>query len=212
MSIVNSSYAGIVFDFDLAANPFFQVSIEENLRAINGLNTGKALLDAIGKATPAHRPGNFPQNANVIIKPPLGREFLAPGLAKSFDHGLIVRDANKFADFQAGKGMMTATAAAKTQVQEESKTEAQGGGGSVCWLFFSNNEIRTQAGEWLPTYITMGHELIHCFNALTGATDKVYKNEEYATVGIKGFAAKFTENQLRQEAGFKLRTKYFSDD
>ena len=59
----------------------------------------------------------------------------------------------------------------------------------------------------------MGHELIHCAHILYGRTKFDNKQEEWFTVGIKGFEGWYvTENDLRREAGLGLRLKYFKDD
>jgi hypothetical protein len=38
------------------------------------------------------------------------------------------------------------------------------------------------------------------------------KEEEWTTVGLKGFVGTYTENQLRADAHIPQRIKYFSDD
>jgi hypothetical protein len=206
----SAEYSGLAFDFDATQNPFFKAMVKENLRLLCSLKVGRLLVDSIKKATPAYRNKDFPAGINVIIKPPLSRVWGAPGL--SLKTGLVT-DQAKFAAFSAGKGQMVPSMGSKTQTQPDNTGAATGGGGSVCWLFYSNNEIYSGNNEWLIPYITLGHELIHCLRALEGRSLPVGdKKEEWATTGIKGEGYFITENDLRQEAGLPLRTKYFHDD
>lgn len=204
----SSEFKGFGFNFDQSQQPFFKAIVKESLHKLSVLPTGKLILKAIAKATPAHR-GNYPKGINVMLQPPLGRDWSTPGLgAKS---GKIT-DQKKFDDFQGGKGKLIPGITAKTQVQEESRVKASDGTGSVSTLFYSNTEILSDTGSWFIPHITMGHELIHCLHALLGETDPDNRLEEYKTVGMKGHAGTYTENMLRAEAGFPQRTKYFSDD
>jgi RHS repeat-associated protein len=80
--------------------------------------------------------------------------------------------------------------------------------------------------EESPSYINLGHELIHAYHTVNGVKKKdddyseyVYKDtngrkfrtsqrtEELETVGIKG-GSPFTENMLRDEHGINKRIKY----
>ncbi len=83
----------------------------------------------------------------------------------------------------------------------------------TCWVNYSNIEILSKDGTWHIPHIAMAHELIHCWHTLNGLSNPNMKQEEYQTVGIKGFdSLPVTENKLRYEAGLPLRTKYFADD
>ena len=210
MSIhASREYPGIAFEIS-SDKPFFKAMVKENLRKLAQLNTGKLLLSSIKGATPVFRLKEWPRGVNVLIQPPLEKRLAPPGI--SHKTGLIT-DAKKYADFLGGVGQMIPTMPSKTQAQPCNNGAAIGGGGSVCWLFYSNLEVMSSSGEALVPFITMGHELIHCLRALEGRSLPVGdKREEWATTGIKGETYFITENDLRQEAGIALRTKYFSDD
>lgn len=202
-------FPGIAFDYNEKAQPFFKALVKENLKKICLLAHGKAILKAIADANPAFK-SNFPTGVNVIIQPPLERIWISPGMNKS---GSML-DQGKYNSFmqEGGVGKSIPTMASKTSAEEQNKPAAQGGTGSVCRLYYSNNEIITATGEWLPPHITMGHELIHCVHGLYGVMKADNKEEEWETVGIKGFGGTYTENQLRAEANIPLRTKYFAND
>lgn len=200
-------FPGIAFSYDEQAQPFFKAIVKDNLRKLRVLNTGRMLLQAIAAANPGYR-ANFERGVNVVIHPPLERIWITPGMKKT---GAVV-DQKKYDDFQAGAGKLIPTMASKTAAQEENKAAATGGTGSVCTLFYSNNEIVSASGEWLPPHITMGHELIHCHHALYGVMRVDNREEEYFTVGMKNQAGMYTENMLRNDANIPLRTKYFAND
>ena len=205
----SKEFPGIAFEIS-SDKPFFKAIVKENLRRLAGLQIGRLLLDSIKKAAPAYRVKEFPHGVNVLIQPPLEKRLAPPGM--SHKTGLIT-DAKKYADFIGGVGQMIPTMPSKTQAQPCNNGAAIGGGGSVCWLFYSNLEMMSSTGEALVPFITMGHELIHCLRALEGRSLPVGdKREEWATVGIKGESYFITENDLRQEAGIALRTKYFAGD
>lgn len=198
-------FPGIAFHYDEKAQPFFKALVKENLKKIRNLQHGRAILQAIQLAVPAHR-SNFQKGVNVVIQPPIERQFRAPGVGSKG-----ITDQGKYDSFQAGIGKMIPTMPSKTSAAEVSHAAARGGG-TVCWLYYSNTEIISGTGEWLPPHMTMGHELIHCVHALYGEM-KDGKDEEWATVGIKGYEGnKYTENKLRADANIPLRTKYFADD
>lgn len=215
MPIIKSAeFSGIAFNYDPKSQPFFEALCNENLRKLGAITHGKAILKAIADATPGYTgPKEFAGGIKVLIQPTIERQFLTPGLSKTKG----ITDAAKYAAFQGtdtvkGVGKMIPTMPSKTQAQEVDGAAAKGGGGTVCFLFYSNTEIISGTGEWLPPHITMGHELIHCIHGLYGETKANNKEEEWNTVGIKGFGGTYTENQLRADAGMQLRTKYFSDD
>ena len=222
----STEFGGIDFSYDASKNPFFEALVNENLRKIRALPTGKAILQEIEIAKPAYVPKEWPAGINVLFQPPLEKVMIAPGLkrARTADdenpYTLVLRDKDLFFDWDLrGRGALVPGLDAKTAAKEVKTQLAQvgangkPGGGCGCWCDFSNIEIRSKSGEWLPTEITMGHELIHCVHHLNGITRKNFKEEEWATVGIKGFDKQaLTENKLRNEAGYKVRTKYFADD
>lgn len=216
----SSEFKGIGFNFDPTQQPFFKAIVKENLRLLNTLPTGKALLKAIRDAKPKHRLNGWPSKVNVVLQPPITRTWSTPGLGARSGK---ITDQGKFDAFQQrptdanpdlrGQGKLIPGISSKTQVQEDNKAAASDGSGSVAWLFYSNNEILSDSGTWFVPHITMGHELIHCLHALWGEMDTNNRFEEYKTVGIKGFENyTYTENKLRADAGHPKRTKYFSDD
>ena len=219
----SKEFKGIGFDYDASAQPFFKAIVKENLRKLAALKTGKGLLKLIKNASPAYRLKAAPKSVNVVIQPPLDRDFLTPGMKR----GGAVHDQGKvdaWRNSEAGDiGVkLIPTLSSKTQVGSHC-TKSQGapkyappegtGGGSTCYLMYSNTEILSDSGLWAIPHITMGHELIHCLHALYGKSKFDDRQEEYYTVGIKGYDNEaYTENKLRAEAGFPLRKKYFKDD
>ena len=221
----SSEFKGFGFNYDPSAQPFFKALVKENLRLLATLPTGKRLLSAIKDARPAYRPRSWPSGVNVVLQPPLGRNWSTPGLGATsgkitdqarFDAFNEARDPGNFMldnDFGRRKaGKLIPGITAKTQVQEEDKNAASDGTGSACTLFYSNTEILSDTGTWFIPHITMGHELIHCMHGLQGQMNKDNRIEEYTTVGMKGYAGAITENMLRAEAKYPKRTKYFADD
>lgn len=215
----SSEFPGFGFDYDPAKNPFFKALVKENLRKVKSWPTGAVLLKAIRDARPGRRPNGWPAGVNVVFQPPLDKQMMAPGLAKSGGN-LVIRDNQAYMDWDNRvNGGLIATLAAKTAAvaTERSCSEVTADGkpsvGCTCWVNYSNIEIRSKTGEWLPGDITMGHELIHCWHMLNGSAKRDPKEEEWMTVGLKGFAGlAITENRLRNEAGYTPRTKYFADD
>lgn len=215
----SSEYPGFAFDYDAAKNPFFKALLKENLQKIAMLPSGKVLLKAIRDARPGKRAKEFPDGVNVILKPPIDKQMMAPGLGKQ-GTGLVIKDNKAFMDWDnrvngglvpllSAKTLAQATHKADSEVQADGKP----GVGSTCHVFFSNIEMRSKTGQWLPPEITLAHELIHCWHMLNGSGKADIKAEEWMTVGIKGFEGMpLTENRLRQEAGYPARTKYFPDD
>ncbi len=205
----SNEFKGIGFNYEPQQQPFFKAIVKENLRALSLLPTGKALLKAIRDAKPSYR-SDFPRGVNVLLQPPLERNWSTPGLGARTG---VITDQTKYDNFQNGIGKLIPSMPSKTQVQAVSTNRASDGTGSVAWLFYSNNEILSDSGMWFIPHITMGHELIHCLHSLWGEMDKNSRYEEYKTVGIKGFQDyTYTENKLRADAGFPTRTKYFADD
>lgn len=216
----SNEFKGIGFEYDPAKQPFFKAMVKESLRKLAVLPTGEAILKAIKDAEPGYRLQALPRGVNVVIRPPLDRLFLIPGTRKT---GQIV-DQAKHDAWQQGKiGVkLIPTLSSKTSVgadcgksQGAAKYPAPHGSGigSTCYIEYSNTEILSDSGLWAIPHVTMGHELIHCIHALYGESKWDDKEEEWFTVGIKGFeGASYTENKLRAEGGFPRREKYFSDD
>jgi hypothetical protein len=215
----SSEFPGFAFDYDPAKNPFFKAMVKENLRKLSTWATGKVLLKAIRDARPGKRPNGWPSGVNVVLQPPLDKQMIAPGLGKS-GGTIVVRNNQAFMDWDNRiNGGMIATLTAKTAAAATDRACSEVGLdnkpsiGCGCFVNFSNIEIRSKSGQWLPADITMGHELIHCWHMLNGSGRRDNKEEEYMTVGIKGFEGMpITENRLRQEAGYPKRDKYFADD
>lgn len=221
----SSEFKGFAFNFDQAKDPFFKALCKENLRLLAGLKIGKRLLKAIRDAKPAYRVKNYPSGVNVVLQPPLARGWSTPGLSARTGR---ITDQTKFDAFNEARnpanhifepnperrrgGKLVPGISAKTSLQEDNRVAATDGTGSTATLFYSNTEILSDSGTWFIPHVTMGHELIHCLHSLRGEMKSDDRIEEYFTVGIKGYDYEFTENKIRQEAGFPLRTKYFADD
>ena len=216
----SSEFKGIGFNFDSSKNPFFKAMVKENLRKLAALPTGKALLKAVADARPEHRQKGLPKSVNVVLTPPYERVLLPPGMKLT---GAISDQAkyDEWANDKIGVKLIP-TLPSKTSVAAHCG-KGQGaakypkphgtGTGSTCYVEYSNIEIRGDDGLWAIPYITMGHELIHCLHALRGTSKFDDKHEEWYTVGIKGYEGEtFTENALRAEGNFPLRTKYFKTD
>jgi hypothetical protein len=224
-----NEFPGIGLDYDAKRDPFYEAMILENLRSLKSKPVGKLLLTAIGAAKPSYR-GSCPQGINVLISPPTDKQMVAPGLQMSRDFStgattVKIRDNQAFLDWDNRvQGGMVAGGLAKTLGEpwegtgpsKDAAYETNAGKastGTVCRLKYSNIEILSKQGTWLHPHITMGHELIHCLHFLHGIGKHNIKQEEYQTVGIKGYEdSPITENKLRQEHKFGLRKKYFADD
>lgn len=216
----SKEFKGIGFEYDAAAQPFFKALVKENLRKLSALKTGKALLKVIRDARPGHRSRNYPAGVNVLITPPYEKVFSQPGMSSTgriYDQGLM----DDWRNNKVGVKLIP-TLPSKTSVSADCG-KGQGaakygaphgtGAGSTCRLEYSNTEILSDTGLWAIPHITMGHELIHCLHALYGKSMFDDRQEEYFTVGIKGFEYDtYTENRLRREGGFEPRKKYFKDD
>jgi len=222
----SNEFKGFGFNYDPQQQPFFKALCKENLRLLARLAIGRRLLAAIKEANPVFRLNSYPAGVNVVLQPPLNKQWSTPGLGAMSGN---VTDQQKFDQFSAarnpgnfmlepdarrlGGGKFIPGMNAKTALQEDDRTAASDGTGSTATLFYSNTEILSDTGTWFIPHVTMGHELIHCLHSVRGEMDPDNRQEEYATVGIKGYEDnEFTENKIRQEAGYPLRTKYFADD
>jgi hypothetical protein len=216
----SSEFKGFGFNYDPLQQPFFKVLCKENLHLLAALKIGKRLLKAIEDARPSFRVNTYPAGVNVVLQPPLNKQWSTPGLGAMSGR---ITDQQKFDNFAAARnptnlqvdptaGKLIPGISAKTSLQEDNKKAASDGTGSTATLFYSNTEILSDTGTWFIPHVTMGHELIHCLHSLRGEMDPDNKVEEYTTVGIKGYDYEFTENKIRQEAGYPQRTKYFADD
>jgi hypothetical protein len=90
----------------------------------------------------------------------------------------------------------------------------------ICYNFYDfltpgpgvSAAVRFRAEPDIPDHVLLGHELIHAWRLIKGRrivmAGSMY-DEEMMTVGLGPFATwKFTENQLRREAGLAARAKY----
>jgi hypothetical protein len=214
MIFATTEFPKIAISFDAEKEPFFQEIVLENLRLLKAMRTSRALLAEIAAATPAFRGRGEEQHFNVIIQPPLRKQLSAPGLAGSQEN-MRIGDQAKYDDWYCGKnGKLQPSLDSKVSSQEGDKAAARNGTGSFCYLFFSTYEMLSKDGTWLYPHITMGHELIHCLHALKGITKEDDKQEEYFTVGIKGYEGEaMTENKIRADfPNIPPRTKYFATD
>jgi len=212
-----AGYAGIGIEYTQTKNPFFEALVLENMRKIEQLKTGKTLLQLIAQAKPKTRDKNFPVGVNVVFRPPFEKILSAPGMKRSFAGGMRLDDPVKYDAWKnKNQGQLIPTLGAKTSAEPTTK---QGGAehspsvGCTCWVNYSNIEILSKDGTWHVPHIAMAHEMIHCWHSLNGLSNPDMRQEEYQTVGIKGFdSLPVTENKIRFESGIQLRTKYFADD
>jgi hypothetical protein len=84
----------------------------------------------------------------------------------------------------------------------------------------SNASIRYDVGkqfigdgseEWMrvPSPISLGHELVHAWDGMSGTLSRSVGARERRAVGLNEFvAAPFSENRFRQELGLVLRPRY----
>jgi len=131
---------------------------------------------------------------------------------------IIIQETIQAAKFETGYGADDWGRAANSK---------KGSGGTIYMNFTEAGRIgNTSYGctDNSPFFICLGHELIHAERAARGAYIPsgrtasesegmiVYKIliEEYATMGLRGYNKKgdITENMLRAEHGFPLRTRY----
>jgi hypothetical protein len=216
----SSEFPGMGFSYDPATQPFFKALCKESLRKLKKESqTARDLFKAIERARPATRDNSYPKGVNVVLQPPLARQFSAPGLVSNA--GVIsVGDQAKFDGWYTGKnGRLQPSMSAKVQAQPTAdagskyNTDGTPGCGCTACVFYSNYEILAKNGAWLPPEVTMAHELIHCYHFMTGKAQRDYRAEEHQTVGIKGYHANdFTENKIRYDLGYRPRTTYFADD
>ena len=214
MPAIPADFPKIAISFDAEKEPFYQTIVLENLRLLKTSRTGRTLLAEIAAATPAQRAAGEAGPFNVIIQPPLRKQLSAPGLTGTQEN-MRIGDQAKYDGWYCGKdGKLQPSLDSKVSSQEGSRTAARDGTGTYCYLFFSTYEMLSKDGTWLYPHITMGHELIHCLHSLKGITKADDKQEEYFTVGIKGYENEaITENKLRADfPNIPPRTKYFAND
>ncbi|MCP4117525.1 MAG: hypothetical protein GY737_19445 [Desulfobacteraceae bacterium] len=89
----------------------------------------------------------------------------------------------------------------------ESSINGRGTFSTVCW---HPNITEYRSGgkiEHKPSFITLGHELIHAYHNLCGTRKPKYYDEEDATIGVRQYVKSegVTENKLREEHGIVPR-------
>jgi hypothetical protein len=206
-------------------NPFFKSNVLSYLAKINQKPTGRMLIEAIGRCKPGDKFNAFPKGINVVIRPPDADVLMKPGLMMSDDEPIYKPLGGKEAyntwmiAAPGERGALVPLLRSKAQTIPATRaaaccnTEGASGVGSQCQLRYSNREMLSKSGTWLPAEIIMAHELIHCLHCLTGTRDPKDNVEEWKTTGIKGYEdLDITENKIRAELDYPARTKYFQDD
>lgn len=180
---------------------YYASNVNQALDHINGKPVGKALLEAIAGASPAHSAGE----ANVVIFSPANREFTQSG----YSHPMFGQMVGE------GKvGAMTPRGAADNYNDPDNRPAAEGGGGSSCRVRWNSTIHPPAAGGMLPpAFICLAHELVHSMHALEGTTrtgdSPDGPTEELYTVGLGEFADEaICENTIRGEHGFDPRPSY----
>ena len=162
--VPGAQYLG--FDYDPQKDLYFKVIVKENLRKLKQLATGKALLKALRDARPGKN--SFPKGVNVVLQPPLSRQYSAPGLAGG-NSNVKIGDQGKYDDWYYGrKGMLMPSINAKIACQGVDEREGVGkmtgsgrvGTGCACWVYYSNNELLYFS---VITYLQSVSRLILCF-------------------------------------------------
>jgi len=203
---VATGFKGIVVAEE-TEQPFFTAIVKEALNRLNQLTTGRLLLEALSATSPADDRGYQVLIHRVSISykmaldaPPRasggsGRSFAKPGLQRL--------GVGSDAASQRGAGASAIVGWCQNQVVYTPKVGEHKG-----------------KQQFLPSALTLGHELIHALHVLKGKSksgsgsiflvDGVKTNEEEAyTVGLGAYAnKKFTENKLRAELGIPRRESY----
>lgn len=121
----SKEFPGIAFSYDPSAQPFFKALVKENLRKLSLLKTGKKLLKYIAEAKPTYRGKEKPDGVNVIIQPPLARQFSAPGLVGGAGGSAIkIGDQASYDAWFNGKGgKLMPSISSKISAQEDNSLQ-----------------------------------------------------------------------------------------
>jgi hypothetical protein len=206
---------GIQHEVKTGERLFFYDSTKADLQKLASRPIGKQLLKSIESATPTVRSTasctnhetksvTFSPGVNVAIIP-LDINYIQSGHKSAFVPGGIERtlvrssmEVHNPADCSFYQNRTATTEAADIQSAED-------GRGSVCVVRFSNAYTKTINGSLSPSYIVLGHELIHALHLMTGHRNP--DDEEVCTIGLGVYSRdQFTENALRREHGLTLRT------
>jgi hypothetical protein len=216
-------FPGFGIDYDKDKQPMFEALVLDALFKLGALPTGREILHLIKDARPGYRANTLPAGVNVVFYPTIDRKFVPDGMRAD---GTFKDGGTGYNEWKQEKGCtkLIPLRGSKTESSADSgdtdKSAKYTGVGSSCFINYSNTEILSATGQWQISYITMGHELIHCVHMLYGmmlqpraGDNGRNKPEEWFTVGIKGFEdAHPTENALRRDANLELRERYFTDD
>lgn len=195
----------------------FYEGVADDLVELRRLPRGKVLFSSIASASPTnkatHFSGNqetrsitFPPKVHVVIIPK-SINYVASGYRRGYVPGSAVsrtllpssNPAHNPPDrpfYQDTQGIST---------EGVNPVDTDNGRGTVCVIRFSNAFTAIIGGVYTPSYITLGHELIHALHMIRG--DRHSTDEEVKTIGLGVYRREyFTENALRHEAGLPQRT------
>lgn len=195
----------------------FYENVADDLVELRKLPRGKVLFNSIADASPVtkstHFSGNqetrsirFPPGIHVVIIPK-NISYVASGYRSSFAPGAgttrtLLPSSNPTHNppgrpfYQEGLGIST---------EGVDPLDTDNRRGTVCVIRFSNAFTAVIGGVYTPSYITLGHELIHALHLIRG--NRHPTDEEIKTIGLGVYRREyFTENALRHEAGLPQRT------
>lgn len=201
---IQTAYAGIFCATD-PAQPMFPTIVNDALKQLASLKTGKTLLEAIAAANPAVDRGFkvLIHRVDVAFKMVITE-------TKKIGYEMKQQGGRPYASGVCDANGVRVTA------------EADGRGASAV-VGFCPNIVRVtdhQRGNqiWVPAAITLGHELIHALHVLQGTSKsgrsmtiggKSVSIEEAQTVGLGPYATEaITENGLRADLKIPERLGY----
>lgn len=209
-----TKFKGIAVTVD-PAQPFFSAIVNEALTRLNGLRNGKALLAAVAATAPADNRG---------FKILINRVSISYKSAMDATGKPVINAAGNNV-FKPSGGRSFAGAAQQRLGVSSDAASIAGEGVSVIVGWCQNQCTYTpKAGKYagkmhmVPPSVTLGHELIHAYHALTGVLKsgqsimidgKSTSEEECATVGLGKYKNElYTENKLREDTNLPERLSY----
>ena len=209
-----SDFTGIAITVD-RTQPMFVAIVNETLKSLNSLQTGRALLAAIAQTVPVDNRGFKILIDRVSI--PYKQAMDTTGRPELTNAGNY--------KFRTSGGRSFATPAQQALGVGSAAAEIPGDGVSAIVGWCQNQCSYTprtgpNAGKMhlVPPAVTLGHELIHAFHSLKGVLKsgrsieiygKLTSEEEAATVGLDKYRDEpYTENKLRKDTRLPERLSY----
>jgi hypothetical protein len=199
-------FPGFGIQYDPSAHPFFESIMVENLRKLQEVALGRALLDSIHWATPRSR-GTFPDSVNVMCVPQditLTQSGYKMGFVGESTDRTMIKTQDKRYKPKGCPFWLDGTSSCEPFDQ----LAADNGNGTVCFMNFSNAQIFTNKGEKADPYIVLAHELIHSLHCLSGNRTE-NPDEDSRTIGLgKWVNEALSENAIRTQYRLPLRSQF----